>query len=296
MFVIALGAGLICLAMYFYITAPLNRLIKKVSQVSIGGTRVGNQELAERFGKPIFGIAEAECEISRMVDHIETLSAETIRQKEIQQNLKFEMLRAQLNPHFLFNTLNTIKWSAMVSGAGNIANMITSLGVLLENSMNRKDEEVPLREEIKVVTAWVEIKNWALKNRIQLHDQVPEELSDFQVIKFCLQPLVENAVLHGMGHVEDGEIWIQANVLGDKVLITIQDNGVGIEPEHLKQIMVEMDVQCKQRHVTGLGLSSIHELMRIKYGPEYGLSIESKKGEGTTVTVAFPYRREESEC
>lgn len=291
MFIIGIGAVSICLAMYIYITAPLNRLIQKVSQVNIGGTRVGTQEVTARFKKPVFGISEAEREIGRMVDHIETLSAETIKQKEIQQNLKFEMLRAQLNPHFLFNTLNTIKWSAMVSGAGNIANMITSLGVLLENSMNRKEEEVPLKEEIKVVTAWVEIKNWALKNRILIHDEIPEEFRDFPVIKFCLQPLVENAVLHGMEQVEHGEIWLCANWENQDVCITIRDNGVGIETEMLKQIMAEMDEQRKRRHVTGLGLSSIHELMRIKYGPEYGLSIKSKPGEGTTVYVRFPGRK-----
>lgn len=296
MILIALGACLICIAMYFYITSPLNRLIRKVSQVSIGGTRIGNDEVEKRFGKPVFGILEAEREISRMVDHIEKLSAETIKQKEIQQNLRFEMLRAQLNPHFLFNTLNTIKWSAMVSGAGNIANMIASLGILLENSMNRKEEEVALKEEIKVVSAWVEIKNWALKNRIQLYEEIPEELLDFPVIKFCLQPLVENAVLHGMEHVENGEIRIRAEKTDNKVIITIQDNGVGMEPDLLHQIMMEIDDDRKRRHVTGLGLYSIHELMKIKYGPEYGLRLESKVGVGTKVYVMFPCGEEKKEC
>lgn len=293
MLLIALGASALCLMMYIYINAPLNRLIKKVSRVNIGGTRIADVDVV---GRPVFGIIEAEQGIGQMVDHIEKLSEQALQQKEIEQNLRYEMLRAQLNPHFLFNTLNAIKWSALISGAGNIADMITSLGILLENSMNRRDEEVPLGEEIKVVKAWVEIKNWALKDRIQVHVDIPEELERIQVIKFCLQPLVENAVLHGMDGTEHGEIWVTARRFGDKISIEIRDNGVGMNRDKLNQIMMEMDSNEKRRHVTGIGLTSIHELMKIKYGPDYGLHIESQSGEGTTVYVVFPGKvREDAE-
>lgn len=280
------GAGAICLIMYIYVNAPLNRLVYKVSKVNIGGTKISD---VEKIGWKGFGVVEAEREISRMVDYIEALSEQTIKQKEIEQNLRYEMLRAKLNPHFLFNTLNAIKWSAMMSGASNIADMITSLGILLENSMSRKEEEVSLAEEIKVVKAWVEIKNWALKNRIRLSVEIPKELEEFKVIKFCLQPLVENAVLHGMENVENGEIIICASRCEEKVCIRIQDNGVGMNRDKLGQIIREIDENSKQRHVTGIGLTSIHELMKIKYGSSYGLHIESELGNGTTVFVVFPY-------
>lgn len=292
MLLFALGAVGVCFVMYVYVNAPLNRLIKKVSQVNIGGTRISEVGESGRWGKTVFGIVEAEREIGRMVDYIEKLSAKTIEQREIQQNLKYEMLRAQLNPHFLFNTLNVIKWSAMISGAANIGDMITSLGILLENSMNRKEEEVPLKEEIKVIKAWVEIKNWALKNRIQIHEEIPPELLEFKVIKFCLQPLVENSVLHGMEHVENGEIWIRASCQENQVCIVIQDNGIGMDEKRLREVMMEMDISRRKRHVTGIGLTSIHELMQVKYGPEFGLSIESEVGAGTKVYVRLPYERD----
>lgn len=282
---IAVAAAVVCLAMYVYINAPLNRLVRRVSSVNIGGTRVS--EAAENF-HPSFGIAETEMEINRMVDYIEQLSAQALKQKDIEQNLRYEMLRAQLNPHFLFNTLNIIKWSAMMSGAANIADMITSLGILLENTMNRGEKETALREEIKVVKAWAEIKNWGLKNRIQIHCDIPDELMDFHVIRFFLQPLVENAVLHGMNGQENGEIRIRAERTNKGVCISVQDNGAGIDAQTLERICRELDGEYKRRHVTGIGLASIHELMKTKYGTEYGLTIESGRMIGTTVYALFP--------
>ena len=179
-FLIALAAAAVCLAMYIYINAPLNRLVRRVSSVNIGGTRVSE---AAEISRPSFGIAETEMEINRMVDYIEELSAQALKQRDIEQNLRYEMLRAQLNPHFLFNTLNIIKWSAMMSGAANIADMITSLGILLENTMNRGEKETALREEIKVVKAWLRLKT-GVENRIQIYCEIPDDLLDFRVISF----------------------------------------------------------------------------------------------------------------
>lgn len=284
-FLIAFAAAVVCLAMYVYINAPLNRLVRRVSSVNIGGTRVSE---AAEIPRPSFGIAETEMEINRMVDYIEQLSAQALKQKDIEQNLRYEMLRAQLNPHFLFNTLNIIKWSAMMSGAANIADMITSLGILLENTMNRGEKETPLREEVKVVKAWAQIKNWGLKNRIQIYCEIPDELMDFHVIRFFLQPLVENSVLHGMNGQENGEIRIRAERKDAGVCVSVQDNGTGIDAQTLERLCRELDGEYKRRHVTGIGLASIHELMKTKYGDEYGLTIESREMTGTTVYALFP--------
>lgn len=281
---IALGAVVVCALMYLFVNAPLNRVVVKVSAVSIGGTAVFDTKKV----KSGYGIKEAEMQINHMVDYIEELSAQAIKQKEIEERLKYEMLRAQLNPHFLFNTLNTIKWSAMFSGAGNIAQMITSLGILLENTMNRKEEDVPLGEEIKVVKAWVEIKNWALKDRIKLDIQIPGDMEECIVIRFFLQPIVENSVLHGMDNIDNGQITISVKEQESSVIVAVKDNGMGIREETLKLLYEELDGDTKKRHVTGIGLASINELMKIRYGREYGLVIESVYGEGTVVKAVFP--------
>ena len=227
--------------------------------------------------------------------YIEALTEKHRMEKQLDE-VRLQMLKNQINPHFLFNTLNVIKWSSMISGAGNIADMITSLGILLESTMNRREEEVPLKEEIRVVKAWVEIKNWGLKNRIELVTDIQQELEEFKVIKFFLQPLVENAVLHGMGEATHGTIWVTAEPYGERVCVTVQDNGVGMEQGKLDEILKEMDENSKKRHVTGIGLTSIHELMKARYGPDYGLYIESRIGYGTKVFAVFPYRRGSETC
>lgn len=164
----ALGAYMVYLAMYSYVNAPLNHPIHKVNEINIGGTRITGAEDTKGRQVLVFGAVGAELEISRMVDYIERLSTQAIKQKEIEQNLRYEMLRAQMNSHFFFNTLDVIKWSSIISRAGNIVDIITSLGILLENTMNRGEEEVPLKGEIRAVEAWVEIKNRGPKNRVEL--------------------------------------------------------------------------------------------------------------------------------
>lgn len=116
------------------------------------------------------------------------------------------------------------------------------------------------------------------------------------MIKFFLQPLVENAVLHGMGEATHGTIWVTAEQYGERVCVTVQDNGVGMEQGKLDEILKEMDENSKKRHVTGIGLTSIHELMKARYGPDYGLYIESRIGYGTKVFAVFPYRRGSETC
>ena len=146
------------------------------------------------------------------------------------------------------------------------------------------------------LTKEIEEKAGALKNRIELVTDIQQELEEFKVIKFFLQPLVENAVLHGMGEATHGTIWVTAEQYGERVCVTVQDNGVGMEQGKLDEILKEMDENSKKRHVTGIGLTSIHELMKARYGPDYGLYIESRIGYGTKVFAVFPYRRGSGTC
>ena len=303
---IVMLAGLMVLRMLVKdMVTPLTSLARTANLVGQGNFNVkmpdtdSNDEIGivtRTFNQMVGSLEEYVAKVKEGAEKEQELLERELLMENHLKEARLKYLQSQINPHFLFNTLNVIKWSSMISGAGNIADMITSLGILLESTMNRREEEVPLKEEIRVVKAWVEIKNWGLKNRIELVTDIQQELEEFKVIKFFLQPLVENAVLHGMGEATHGTIWVTAEQYGERVCVTVQDNGVGMEQGKLDEILKEMDENSKKRHVTGIGLTSIHELMKARYGPDYGLYIESRIGYGTKVFAVFPYRRGSETC
>jgi sensor histidine kinase YesM len=205
--------------------------------------------------------------------------------------MQYETLRAQLDPHFLFNTLNTIKWSAMASNAGNIADMIACLGRLLESAMRRGEEDIPLFRELEMVESYMQIKNWTLKYRYELKVQVPECFFNYPVFKYCLQPIVENAIVHGMEGMENGVVTIRARRENGFLLLEVHNNGKEMSPEQISQVLLQVrSASDSKRTLTGVGLSSIDGMVKLRYGKEYGILIDSGPGRGTTVTVSLPYR------
>lgn len=284
---ITLGAAAICIAMLLYSTAPFSRLFQRMGEMQIGNRQVG--ENVESTG--ISNVGGAEKKLNQMLDRIEELSQEALEQQKLEQNLQFEALRAQLNPHFLFNTLNTIKWSAMVSGAGNISEMIASLGRILESSMRRGEEYVSLKTELELVQAYMQIKNWTLKYRLTLHMEIPPELYCCKVFKYCLQPIVENAVIHGLEGMENGVVLIHGWREENTLFLQVRDNGCGMKQEQLSQVLEQTKAVPSEKHhqISGIGISSVNGIMKLRYGAEYGITIKSKPKEGTTVEICLPY-------
>lgn len=286
-FLIVLGATILCAAMLIYITMPMNRLFQRMGEMQIGNHQVG-----EKGNLRISNVNEAEARLYQMLDRIEKLSQAALEQQKLEQNLQFETLRAQLNPHFLFNTLNTIKWSAMVSGAGNIAEMIAALGRLLESSMRRGEETVMLKSELELVRAYMQIKNWTLKYRIILNIEVEEELYHYMVFKYCLQPLVENAVIHGVDGSENGVVTIRGWREEASVWLEVHDNGRGISADKIANILNGTQEGKNVNHISGVGLSSVNGMIQLRYGAPYGIDIQSEPLCGTTVTMHLPYTQE----
>ncbi len=227
----------------------------------------------------------------KMEEDIQNMIEENSRKEREKRCLELSMLQMQINPHFLYNTLSSIKWMAVFQRAKGIESMVNSLGIVLQASYGKTDEFVQLQEELDVLRHYLNIQKIRYQGKIQMNllCEVPQLLSCY-VPRFILQPVVENAVFHGIAPKNgEGEIKIRIAQVQDNLRITVEDNGVGIDEEILGNIL-QKDKGEKQGHI---GLANVHSRIRLIYGAEYGIQVESRKGEYTRVNIVMPKENRE---
>jgi two-component system sensor histidine kinase YesM len=277
----ALACVLICILMSLLISkqlfSPLKHLRRAIGQVAHNNLDAYIPhhrqdefgQLADRFNGMLVALRRNQ----------EQLVANQAELNEAQ----IRMLQAQLNPHFLCNTLDTMKWISKINQMPDVALMSTNLADILRMSIS-PEEFVPLWREAEVLRRYVEIQNIRLANGLTLHIQLPTELEGHPVPKMMLQPMVENAILHGLEGMEDGWIWVQAEAQPDDTLkIVVSDNGRGVPPELLGRYA---DRPVQPGH---LGLRNVDTILRKHYGEAYGLYIENRdQGTGAVVTATLP--------
>lgn len=210
-------------------------------------------------------------------------------QRELNQ-AQIRMLQAQLNPHFLCNTLDTMKWISKINQVPQVALMSTSLADILRFCIS-PDEFVPLRREVQIVERYIEIQTIRLSGGFQFHTDIPEELEDCLLPKMMLQPIVENAILHGLEEKKDGSITVRARQCSDTMLeLTVEDNGKGLPPE-MAGAYAHRDRELSRGH---LGLYNVDTILRKYYGEESGLYLScGPSGQGAVISATLPLRREE---
>lgn len=230
-----------------------------------------------------------------MAHNIKDLFEKLKTEHNIRERYRFESLRAQLNPHFLFNSLNTIRWMAILRQADNIVENIDALVNLLNYSMSRGSEFVALREEIEHIRSYVQIQNSRYGGKFELEVEVDPVLMDMQIIRFILQPAVENAIIHGYKDANrQGFILVKAVREGENLAIYVMDDGAGIEQDRLATILVEEQVKDgNEKKISGIGLKIVNERLKMAYGNRYGVRIESEVGKGTRVKFLLPLIQEE---
>lgn len=230
-------------------------------------------------------------QFNRMVKRLRDVILNLEQEQKRKEEAKFQALQAQINPHFLLNTLNSMKWMAMLSGAAHVSEMMTKLGKLLQYSMRHDRETVPLSEEVSQLQMYMELQNIRFHDRVRLHFHIPEELNQGAILKFTLQPIVENSIVHGKR--EAIMIHIEAARQNDDLLIRIQDNGTGMDHEQLNQLRDQL--RQDQVRYSGVGIRNVHERIRMHYGIQYGLTLSSVQGEGTCVTIRLPFQQVQTE-
>lgn len=276
------------------ITKPIERLQQTMEEASRGYLEgVVPVESTDEIGKLTQNF-------NRMLKKIQTLIVvnytSKIRQAKAeskQRHAELRALQAQINPHFLYNTLGTISSLAILEGVDSISRMAEALSEFFRYSIHNDEIMVTLRDELAQVERYFTIQRIRYGERISLEVDVPESLSNQPLVKLTLQPLVENACIHGLESTGQGKIKICSRINGRKVMILITDTGVGISETDLLNIRATLEhpeAAEETGNQYGIGLRNVQTRLKLHYGTEYGLQIESKEGDGTTVILNIPYQ------
>ena len=214
----------------------------------------------------------------RAQERIHVLLEEVRHEAKMKEKARFDALKAQIKPHFLFNTLNAIHWKASINGDQEVAEVLSNLGVLLSETYKNDNERETIGNAIYILEAYVKIMEVRFGNKVELFCVISDELKEYLIPRFCLQPLVENSFIHGMSHAENGVIALRGERDGNDIVLTLIDNGAGLQG---KKPELSEESEANKRGITGIGLSNIHRRIQMLYGSDYGLKID------TTVEIGF---------
>jgi two-component system sensor histidine kinase YesM len=275
--VILLFAFLLARVFAETITLPIKRMLKPMKKVQMGDIDVtfpvnGNDEI---------GILSSG--MNQMINQIHTLIEDAYKGKIMLQESQFKVLQAQINPHFLYNTLESINWMAKMNGVDQICQMVSALGDLMRISINSEKEYITVEEEMKYIGDYLYIQKSRFGDRIQSEISIDKELLPVVIPKLILQPIVENALLHGV-QVKKGKgmIHIKGSLQNGCILFEVEDNGVGMTQERVALLFSNEDGEVRGK---AIGVRNVHGRIQYIYGNGYGVEIYSRLGEGTKVQI-----------
>lgn len=276
-------AAVLAFLLSAYLTRPIQRLKSRLEKISANDF---SYDPAIESAKDEIG--EIGHTVNEMTMSIHHLLRETESMYQQRQNIEIALLQSQVNPHFLYNTLDSIRWMAVIQKCPGIASMLCSLANLLKNIAKGTQARIPLREELALLDDYIAIQSVRYMETFSFESNLPPELLDCRIIKLTLQPLVENAIFHGIEPTgECGTITLSGREEAGDILLFVEDNGMGIPPETLATLLT-----AERKHdrsaMNGIGVANVHKRLQLTYGKQYGLAIESVLGEYTRVTVRLP--------
>lgn len=260
----------------------------------------GNFELEEKLGGND-EISQLYDYLSVMIWRIQRLLAQVYQEKIHAERLKtsqkdaeFKMLTSQINPHFLYNTLETIRMKARINKQYEIEELVKMLGKILRSSIQAGSKDMTIREEVELAEYYLKIQQYRFGERIQYQIYVEEGTERQKILPLLIQPLVENCIIHGLeGRADVGHIDVCVKRSGQNVVITVTDDGAGICGEKIAEIRRELaGNRTKGEHI---GICNVNQRVRLRYGEEYGVTVESIGGEYTRVEITLPGDWEETE-
>ena len=225
------------------------------------------------------------------VSEVDLLMHQIVEKESLSHEMEFKMLQAQINPHFLYNVLDTINWMARKKGEDTICNIVVSVSNIMRASISNKKDVVTLKEELSYVNAYIYIQQIRYKDRFTANAYLDEVIESFQIPKFTIQTLVENAIVHGIENASwECRLYVLVEEQKDKIRITVRDTGIGMDEEtmqHLFDSVEEQHLSDNTSH-TSLGVYAVKKRLEYLYGEKVVMKIESEKGKGTEISVLIP--------
>jgi len=277
---------LVLLAAIVGLVVIMTRSIKRVAETM---RKAGSGDLSVHVAPDILRPSEIEIIADTFNQTMERLKCSIDKQ----HSAEITALEAQINPHFLYNTMDTIIWLIEADRSQAAVEMVSNLSDFFRHSLSRGEDIISLGEEERHVRSYLQIQQARYKDILSYTIAIDPALRGTRLPKLTLQPLVENALYHGIKRKRGrGCIRITSQVEGADVLLRIADDGAGMSPVRLEEL--SRAIESGER--VGFGLAAVHERLRLQFGSPYGLTLASREGKGTTVTVRFPWReREEAE-
>ena len=290
-YTVSILMGLMCLLLCLWCAWLLSRhLSQPVHQLdeAMGEIKKGNLEIHME--------TDREDELGRLTESFNRMTEEyrqnlvrsVARQRELNET-QLRMMQAQLNPHFLYNTLDSMKWLGVTHHVPQVATLATDLAVILRAGISGS-EFITLEDELELVDRYIDIQSLRFEDRFTCEIDVPDRLQSCLVPKLVLQPLVENAIIHGVVDREDGYIKLQAEEQEGDLLLAVYDNGCGVPPDVLARLNSE-DQKIPGEH---LGLFNVSSIIRLHFGEKYGISAETTPGDGSCVRLLLPIQKKEN--
>ncbi|CAM4051989.1 cache domain-containing sensor histidine kinase [Lederbergia lenta] len=283
-------AFLLISAVSWLLAKRISNLSGKINRVAEGDLETkliidGNDEIGQLSQKFNYMVAN----IRALIDQVKETSHQKNLIEKQQDKMKFKMLASQINPHFLFNTLESIRMKAHLKGEKEIADIVKLLGKLMRKNLETSGTKVRLKEEMEVVRCYLEIQKFRFEDRLTYDLQIEKSAEMVLIHPLIIQPLVENAIIHGLEEKEkDGKVFVKAFMKDDFLHVSIEDNGVGIHAYKIKKIYESLKEQSEKDGVR-IGLRNVHQRLVLTYGNESGLFIYSTEGYGTQIKFKIPW-------
>ena len=270
-------------------TYVLSSITKPVRELSEATKKIADGDFSTRVTvgvkDEIGTLAES---VNEMTEHLEEFVEKIKEDERKMRHTELRLLQEQINPHFLYNTLDTIVWLVEGNASDKAVNMVVSLSDFFRIVLSKGREIITLKEEEQHIRSYLEIQQVRYRDILEYDIQIPEELYQYKILKLTLQPLVENSLYHGIKTKRGkGTIYVTGRLEDDKIYLDVKDTGIGMSEAELASLRSKISKPCKETD-SGFGLANVNERIRMHYGAEYGMTIESRLGEGTWVRVVIP--------